>query len=253
MLIANNRLPRRINGNSQEVEKLEVGGVTYFDATTTIPVESIMTYNETAHADTASLDTNRTFGDVLIENIPETTIENIDFYKDVDGYSYLIDIELNTIVKFKGKIEKSGWVFNNETNTITQPAFKPDRADSIYGVYSFNFSNYSYSATKTYRAPYLFFTNTIQNLTFGTVEQITYGDITSKYVSRFEKTNEVQYNCLLTNKGTKNYTLNAYLNYFAVKYFPLSSSNTLRTTCISNSLPISYKASIQQYFLDGTK
>lgn len=39
MLIAKNRLPRRIMGNGQEVEKLVVSGTTWFDATSTIPAK----------------------------------------------------------------------------------------------------------------------------------------------------------------------------------------------------------------------
>lgn len=40
MLIAKNRLPRRIYGNNMtEVKKLVVSGTTWFDATSTIPAE----------------------------------------------------------------------------------------------------------------------------------------------------------------------------------------------------------------------
>lgn len=103
MLIAKNRLPRQIIGNGQEVEKLVVSGTTWFDATSTIPVEgSPALFNYTQ----SRMNNQRHFRYQFCE-VASGKKTNV-LYKDSEGYCYVIDTskgENGIVVRFNGTLE----------------------------------------------------------------------------------------------------------------------------------------------------
>lgn len=103
MLIAKNRLPRRIMGNGQEVEKLVVSGKNWFDATSTIPVEGSP---ELFDYTTKSMNNQRHFRYEFCR-VASGKKTNV-LYKDSEGYCYVIDTtkgENGVVVRFNGTLE----------------------------------------------------------------------------------------------------------------------------------------------------
>ena len=108
MLVANNRLPKRINANGQEVEKLVVSGTIWFDATSTIPAEGGVSSGTFSRISQVM---GFKYKVTSQPDIPAAKSAGI-LYKDKDGYCYAIDKTTGQVVKFNTTLEDDGIILD---------------------------------------------------------------------------------------------------------------------------------------------
>lgn len=243
MLIANNRLPRRIYGNSSEVEKLVVNNKVWFDATTTFPVEGSLpkiTYS-------AGTSDGHTITQGFIELQSQISVPDL-LYKDSEGYCYVVDTETNTIKRFNTTLGfkpshsyPASIIFDASTSAITiikkQPIF-------LYGT---NFLRVKAICCKYWP---IVKSNIESNVTIANNVSANFGIVLQK--SRMDVANEnegPQYNLLLKNLGTKNYSLTAKIGRLSIVCTRLIDD----TATITLETNTSYSNTKEQIFIDGTQ
>ena len=267
MLIAKNRLPRRIMGNGQEVEKLVVSGTTWFDATSTIPVEgSPALFNYT----TKGMNSQHHFRYEFC-NVASGKKTNV-LYKDSEGYCYVIDTtkgENGIVVRFNGTLEykdPNANVSGSQALVIfdaSDASIQITEAD-FYWLKSINSSlsssNNAVWDAKLILCKYLPIVRsdldpitTIVNKT--KTDNSLEGSAHYGYVYVSEPKAGPQYNVLVKNQGTKDYNLKA-------KIGRLINTPTLTVTdnkyyndysTITLESDDSWSDSKQQVFIDGTQ
>lgn len=221
MLIAKNRLPRRIYGNNMsEVEKLVVSDTTWFDATSTIPVEgSPELFNYTFK----SIGTQRHFKDEFCQ-VASGKKTNV-LYKDSEGYCYVIDTtkgENGVVVRFNGTLK-----YKDPNSNIPNPLVIFDASDASIEITSWNFywlksidSSLSSSGDAVWDAKLILckylpivrsdldpITTIVPKTRVDNWLDGTVSGSGSCYVS--EPKAGPQYNVLVKNQGTKDYNLKA--------------------------------------------
>ena len=267
MLIAKNRLPRQITGNGQEVEKLVVSSKTWFDATSTIPVEgSPELFNYTSK----SMSNQRHFEDEFCK-VASGKKTNV-LYKDSEGYCYVIDTtkgENGVVVRFNGTLEyKDPNAKSHETALVIFDASDASiqiTDANFYWVKSIN-SSLSSSSNAVWDAKLILckylpivrsdldpITTIVAKTQLDNwVEAASAG---TGYVYVSESKAGPQYNILVKNQGTKDYNLKAKIGRlintptFTLtenKYFNDYSTITLE----SDDTWLDTK---EQVFLDGTQ
>lgn len=272
MLIAKNRLPRRIYGNNMsEVEKLVVSGKTWFDATSTIPVEgSPELFNYTSK----SMGRQRHFKDEFC-NVASGKKANV-LYKDSEGYCYIIDTtkgENGIVVRFNGTLE---YYDPNDKTPDSGPLVIFDASDAsieirntfFYWLKSINssldWSNNAVWDAKLILCKYLpivrsdldpITTIVPKTRVDNWLEAISSG---SGWVYVSEPKAGPQYNVLVKNQGTKDYNLKA-------KIGRLINTPTLSVTVdgthtyyndystITLESDDTWSDSKEQVFIDGTQ
>ena len=267
MLIAKNRLPRRIMGNGQEVEKLVVSGTTWFDATSTIPVEgSPELYNYA----TKGMNNQRHFRYEFCE-VASGKKTNV-LYKDSEGYCYVIDTtkgENGIVVRFNGTLEykdPNANVSGSQALVIfdASDASIEITTESFYWLKSINSSlsssNNAVWDAKLILCKYLPIVRSdldpITTIVAKTrMSNSLDGGAGYRYVYVSEPKAGPQYNVLVKNQGTKDYNLKA-------KIGRLINTPTLTVTdnkyyndysTITLESDDSWSDSKQQVFIDGTR
>lgn len=262
MLIAKNRLPRRIYGNNMsEVEKLVVSGKTWFDATSTIPVEgSPELFNYT----TKSMNNQEHFKDEFCQ-VASGKKTNV-LYKDSEGYCYVIDTtkgENGVVVRFNGTLK-----YKDPNSNIPNPLVIFDASDASIEITSWNFywlksinSSLDSSDNAVWDAKLILckylpivrsdldpITTIVPKTRVNNWLEPDPNGIGNCYVS--EPKAGPQYNVLVKNQGTKNYNLKAKIGRL-INTPTLSAYNDYST--ITLECDDSWSDSKQQVYLDGTQ
>lgn len=268
MLIAKNRLPRRIYGkNNSEVEKLVVSGTTWFDATSTIPVEgspALYTYG-TKTGSTVNLMKYPTI------ELPNGSITDV-LYKDSEGYCYVIDSDTNEIIRFNDTIDYMDRTADPEYAEALATFRANDGAIIIPEGASFNYKTEN-SITNNYYilgerpgalGPKLRFCRYLPILKYDVANSITivkkrvvieFGNITSQYITATEKV-APQYNVLVKNEGTKDYDLKAKIGRLYVQYSAERSGGSgalYEYGTITLNSDDTWLDTREQVFIDGTQ
>lgn len=268
MLIAKNRSPRRIYGNNNsEVEKLVVSGTTWFDATSTIPVEGSP---ELFDYTTKGMNNQRHFKYEFCK-VASGKKANV-LYKDSEGYCYVIDTtkgENGIVVRFNGTLEyKDPNAKSHETALVIFDASDASIQITDANFYWLKSINSSLSSSgdavwdaKLILCKYLpIVRSDLDPITTIVAKTKTdnwlEGDPNGYgYVYVSEPKAGPQYNILVKNQGTKDYNLKA-------KIGRLINTPTLTVTdnkyyndysTITLECDDSWSDSKQQVFLDGTQ
>ena len=273
MLIAKNRLPRRIYGkNNSEVEKLVVSGTTWFDATSTIPVEG--------SPELFDYTTTRTGNQRRFENefckVASGKKTNV-LYKDSEGYCYVIDTtkgENGIVVRFNGTLE-----YKDPNDNVpgshdlvifdaSDASIQISKYGNFYWLKSIN-SSLSSSDTAVWDAKLILckylpivrsdldpITTIVPKTEVDNWLEVASAG--SRYVYVSEPKAGPQYNVLVKNQGTKDYNLKA-------KIGRLINTPTLTVTVdgtstyyndystITLECDDTWSDSKQQVYLDGTQ
>lgn len=267
MLIAKNRLPRRIMGNGQEVEKLVASGTTWFDATSTIPVEG----SPELYSYTRTRMNNQRHFRYQFCRVASGKKANV-LYKDSEGYCYVIDTtkgENGIVVRFNGTLEYKD---PNANVSGLQALVIFDASDAsiqittedFYWLKSIN-SSLSSSDNAVWDAKLILCKylpivrsdldpiTTIVNKT--KTDNSLEGSANVGYVYVSEPKAGPQYNVLVKNQGTKDYNLKA-------KVGRLINTPTLTVTdnkyyndysTITLECDDSWLDTREQVFIDGTQ
>ena len=262
MLIAKNRLPRQIIGNSQEVEKLVVSGTTWFDATSTIPVEGSPNVYEYGSRSGAA--TGKMTGDMI--RLPPGKKSNI-LYKDSEGYCYVIDTSDNTIKRFnttltyignnnlKDKLvvfdasDASISILNGTFDYLEANGLSPYNTNSIIGGPKLQFCKYLPIVINSLDDETIIVnkSNKIQVQISGTTTTTWYLTSTAKEAP--------QYNILVKNQGSKDYTLNAKVGRLILittgEY--VEGAGNVEYGTITLESDDSWLDTKEQVFIDGTQ
>lgn len=242
MLIAKNRLPKQIIGNGQEVEKLVVSGTTWFDATTTFPVEGSLPKLKYKRG-TSSGD-RVTQGFVSLKS--QVSVADL-LYKDSDGYCYVIDTETNTIKRFKNTLAfkwstsyTGSIVFDANTAgiTINREPIK------LYGTTDLRVKALCCNYWPILKGDVASTVSIVQNapVDLGVVLDTSSRDTVTEDEG-------IQYNILLRNQGVKDYALKAKIGRLYIECMRLIDD----TATITLESDGSWLDTREQVFIDGTQ
>lgn len=269
MLIAKNRLPRRIMGNGQEVEKLVVSGTTWFDATSTIPVEGSPTLY------TYSRKTSSTANEISpLIGLPGGSVTDV-LYKDSEGYCYVIDSDTNEIIRFNSTIDYVDRSIPNGDNVLVTfrasdgaiiiPNDKPLFNYKIENAISFDSYLCGDLGYNGILGPKLRFCRYLPILKYDITNNVTivdksnkiymtYGDRTNQWLTATEKV-APQYNVLVKNEGTKDYDLKAKIGrlYLQCSVKDTTGAGTVEYGTITLDSDDSWLNTREQIFIDGTQ
>ena len=270
MLIAKNRLPRRIIGNGQEVEKLVVSGTTWFDATSTIPVEGspeLYTYGTKRSSNVAQMTSP-------IIGLPRGSIADV-LYKDSEGYCYVIDNDTNEIIRFNDTIDyidrtvlNSSYklvTFRASDGAIIIPDDKPFFNYKTENGISSNGTLWGDTGSNGTLGPKLRFCRYLPILKYNIADSVTIvdksGDISistgSSGTSWITATKKIapQYNILVKNEGTKDYDLKAKIGrlYLQCSAQYHTGAGTVTYGTITLDSDDSWLDTREQVFIDGTQ
>lgn len=271
MLIAKNRLPRRIMGNSQEVEKLVVSGTTWFDATSTIPVEGsppLYTYGTKLSSNVPQMRSP-------IIGLPGGSVTNV-LYKDSEGYCYVIDSDTNEIIRFNDTIDYIDRTTDPEHADVLVTFRANDGAIIIPdGNPSFNYKTenditsngtlWGDTGSGGKLGPKLRFCRYLPILKYDVANNVTivnksrdiYISTDASSTSWITATEKVapQYNILVKNEGIKNYNLKAKIGrlYLQCSAEYVTGAGSVEYGTITLDSDDSWLDTREQVFIDGTQ
>lgn len=271
MLIAKNRLPRRIMGNGQEVEKLVVSGTTWFDATSTIPVEGSPTLYK--YSSKLSSSVAQMASDFI--GLPSGSITDV-LYKDSEGYCYVIDSDTNEIIRFNNTIDYIDRTTDPEHAKVLVTFRASDRAIIIPdGRPLFNYKTengiisngtlWGDTGSNGTLGPKLRFCRYLPILTYSIANSVTIvdksndifistGGSSTAWITATEKV-APQYNVLVKNEGTKDYNLKAKIGrlYLQCSAQYHTGAGTVEYGTITLDSDNSWLDTREQVFIDGTQ
>ena len=233
MLIANNRLPKRINANGQEVEKLVVSGTIWFDATSTIPAEggvSSGTFSSVSQV------TGFKYRVTSQPDIPAAKCADV-LYKDKNGYCYAIDTTTEQLVKFNTTLEDEGIILDASDASIYVPTTQ-----------QFKFGTTPLSAgAGTHITPISKYLPICLQAAIISQVKNSYSNLGNIGGNQYNFTTNVasQYGVLLPNKGTKDYDLDIFVGNIC-KESTVSRGSTTITR-------ITWATGRTNLFIDGTQ
>lgn len=233
MLIANNRLPKRIMGNGQEVEKLVVSGTTWFDATSTIPAEGGVSEGTFYRVSQVMGFKYRVTSQ---PDIPAAKYADV-LYKDKNGYCYAIDKTTEKVVKFNTTLEDNGIILDASDASIYVPTTQ-----------QFKFGTTALSAGGgTHITPISKYLPICRQA--ATISQVknSYSNLGNTSGNQYDFTTNVasQYGVLLPNKGTKDYDLDIFVgNICKQSTVSRGSTDITRITWVTGRTSM---------FIDGTQ
>ena len=233
MLIANNRLPKRINANDQEVEKLVVSGTIWFDATSTIPAEGGVSSGTSGRI---SQVIGFKYQVTSQPDIPAAKYTDV-LYKDKNGYCYAIDKTTEQLVKFNTTLEDDGIILDASDASIYVPTTQ-----------QFKFGNTPLPASGgTHTTPISkYLPICLQAATISQVKN-SYSNLGNIGGNEYKFTTNVasQYGVLLPNKGTKDYDLDIFVGNICKQSTAFRGSTTItRITWVTGRTSL---------FIDGTQ
>ena len=269
MLIAKNRLPRRIMGNGQEVEKLVVSGTTWFDATSTIPVEG----SPALYAYSTKRSSNVPKMTSPIIGLPGGSVTGV-LYKDSEGYCYVIDSDTNEILRFNDTIDYMDRTIPNSSEKLVTfrasdgaiiiPDDRPSFNYKIENGISSDGTLWGDTGSGTL-GPKLKFCRYLPIVKYDVADTITIVDKSGGiYISTgssgtawITATKKIapQYNILVKNEGTKDYDLKAKIGRLylqcSAQYRP--GAGTVKQGTITLDSDDSWLDTREQVFIDGTQ
>lgn len=233
MLIANNRLPKRINANGQEVEKLVVSGTIWFDATSTIPAEGGVS-SGTSHR--VSQVMGFKYQVTSQPDIPAAKYADV-LYKDKNGYCYAIDKTTEKVVKFNTTLEDNGIILDASDASI----YVPTTQQFKFGTTALPASGDTHITPISKYLPIC-----RQAVTISQVKN-SYSNLGNVGGNQYDFTTNVtsQYGVLLPNKGTKDYDLDIFVGNIC-KQSTMSKGSTIITR-------ITWVTGRTSMFIDGTQ
>lgn len=233
MLIANNRLPKRINANGQEVEKLVVSGTIWFDATSTIPAEGGVSSGTFSRISQVMGFKYRVTSQ---PDIPAAKSAGV-LYKDKDGYCYAIDKTTEKVVKFNTTLEDDGIILDASDGSI----YVPTTQQFQFGTTALPASGGTHITPISKYLPICVRTVTISQV------KNSYSNLGNISGNEYDFTTDVasQYGVLLPNKGTKDYDLDIFVGNICKESTSFSGYTTItRLTWVTGRTSM---------FIDGTQ
>lgn len=233
MLVANNRLPKRINANGQEVEKLVVSGTIWFDATSTIPAEGGVS-STTSSRISQVMDFK--YQVTSQPDIPAAKSAGV-LYKDKDGYCYAIDKTTKQVVKFNTTLEDNGIILDASDASI----YVPTTQQFQFGTTPVSASGGTHITPISKYLPIC-----VQGVTISQVKN-SYSSLGNTGGNQYNFTTNVasQYGVLLPNKGTKDYDLDIFVGNICKVSTYLNGSTTIRR--------LTWNTDRTSKFIDGTQ
>ena len=247
MLIAKNRLPRRIYGNNMtEVEKLVVSGTTWFDATTTFPVEGSLPKLKYLIGGHDRDYVTRGYVELKFQVNGLVYSVNDLLYKDSDGYCYVIDTETNTIKRFKDTLAfkwsysyNGSIVFDANTAGITING-EPIK---LYGTTQLKVKALCCNYWPILKGDVASTVTIVQDA------PVNLGPLSKERQDIVTENEGIQYNILLRNQGVKDYTLKAKIGRLYIVCMRLVDD----TATITLESDDSWLDTREQVFIDGTQ